>query len=354
MARFFYIAINVINSFSLILHLGDSALGFIVAYNLYLRPENFTPSALTNIRSELVNNQFLAYASYSFGFPKLLVHMSPTLANALNDFGCKIDAQKKAIYKKNRKLRDERERKKAKRSSMSSRSKENSNQNSVNTEGMQLADVSNDLADNTPVAPVMDNEAVEIELSSANQIDEATANDQETSNDTSDLKKEDNPKVQDGCDIIEIEPQINSSSEVIEEINSSEVVKEAKSEKVDPIVEAIPLTLNEGLELFWNELPPAPKVAGDIVEAIIGAVFLDSFGDLEKTSQVIVRLLIEPWWPLFVAVSKKSNDDGLADIINPTKEFYLLATKSRCHKIVVKYVIICSFYWFLIFMNNYF
>ncbi|KAJ3025951.1 UNVERIFIED_CONTAM: hypothetical protein HDU68_006423 [Siphonaria sp. JEL0065] len=55
-------------------YLGDSILGYIIAHHLYLLPQKLEPGDLSNMKAELVNNQFLAIASFRLGLPKLLIH----------------------------------------------------------------------------------------------------------------------------------------------------------------------------------------------------------------------------------------------------------------------------------------
>ncbi|KAJ3192469.1 hypothetical protein HK101_006530 [Irineochytrium annulatum] len=169
--------------------LGDAVLGFIVANHLFIRPEDFSPSKLTDLRSELVNNQFLAIASYDIGLHKLLMHSSSALAASLAAFGQQIEAVRQGRTK--------------------------------------LA------ADHT----------------------------------------------MDAC----------------------------ASDDVD-----------------HSALIDAPKAVSDVLEALIGAVTVDSDGDLTAASKVIETVIIRPWWKLFIAAS--DGDGGFANIQNPVKELYVAAT----------------------------
>jgi dsRNA-specific ribonuclease len=49
--------------------------------------------------------------------------------------------------------------------------------------------------------------------------------------------------------------------------------------------------------MFWNHLETAPKTLGDLYEAMLGAVFLDSGFKLEPVKQIIQRTLLDLWWP---------------------------------------------------------
>lgn len=48
-------------------------------------------------------------------------------------------------------------------------------------------------------------------------------------------------------------------------------------------------------ECFQKGVNEAPKVLGDIIESLIGAIYLDSMGCLETTWQIIQPLL-EPFY----------------------------------------------------------
>ncbi|KAI9094994.1 hypothetical protein DFS34DRAFT_628057 [Phlyctochytrium arcticum] len=51
-------------------------------------------------------------------------------------------------------------------------------------------------------------------------------------------------------------------------------------------------------ELFWTQVDP-PKAAGDVVESLIGAAFLDCSCDLDKVWLIIKKIIIDPWWNSF-------------------------------------------------------
>ncbi|KAI8918847.1 hypothetical protein BC831DRAFT_482028 [Entophlyctis helioformis] len=58
-------------------------------------------------------------------------------------------------------------------------------------------------------------------------------------------------------------------------------------------------------QLFWNTTISAPKAAGDIYEAIIGAVFVDSSFSVNAAWAVVKTTMIDPWWKWFAPVIKK-------------------------------------------------
>ncbi|TPX45775.1 hypothetical protein SeLEV6574_g03670 [Synchytrium endobioticum] len=51
--------------------------------------------------------------------------------------------------------------------------------------------------------------------------------------------------------------------------------------------------------LYWNSLS-SPKVAADILEAVLGAVWVDSDGDSKVVASLVTRFILEPHWQLFL------------------------------------------------------
>jgi dsRNA-specific ribonuclease len=73
-------AITSGSSYERLEFLGDSILGFIAMKHIYtMSGLKLTPGAMSDLRSEMVHNQFLGAVSAWLGFPKLLNHMSPVL-----------------------------------------------------------------------------------------------------------------------------------------------------------------------------------------------------------------------------------------------------------------------------------
>ncbi|KAJ3295768.1 hypothetical protein HDU79_008464 [Rhizoclosmatium sp. JEL0117] len=167
--------------------LGDSILGYLIAHQLYLRPENLNPGQLSDMKSELVNNQFLAAASFQLGLHKLVIHASPGLAHILSDFGEKFETMKRK----------------------------------------------------------------------AKKLDTGT--------------------------------------------------------------------------LFWHNLPPAPKTISDVLEALLGAVFLDSGCNLNVVERIIQKVLIEPWWSLFMETGSLK-----LTCQHPLRDFYEFADRGRCKDIILR------------------
>ncbi|KAJ3024521.1 UNVERIFIED_CONTAM: hypothetical protein HDU68_008036 [Siphonaria sp. JEL0065] len=75
-------------------------------------------------------------------------------------------------------------------------------------------------------------------------------------------------------------------------------------------------------EFYWNSLPHAPKTASDVLEALIGAVFVDSGCDYEVAKALVKRLVIREWWEFF-----KISGASIAGVSNPTREMAAYAEK---------------------------
>ncbi|KAJ3135272.1 Dicer-like protein 1 [Geranomyces variabilis] len=153
-------AASEVNSYQRLEFLGDAVLGFVVTrYAFNLEPA-LNPGDLTQLRSELVNNQFLSCVAWRIQLPKMLEHMDSGLASAIATFGALFDA-------------------------------------------------------------------------------------------------------------------------AVEERRLKPDQHEAN--------------------LFWASLAASPKAAGDVYEAMLGAVFLDSDFDIEAVWRVVEKTLIDPWWHFFAA-----------------------------------------------------
>ncbi|KAJ3207833.1 hypothetical protein HDU82_003263 [Entophlyctis luteolus] len=84
-------------------------------------------------------------------------------------------------------------------------------------------------------------------------------------------------------------------------------------------------------KLFWQDLPVAPKTISDVLEALIGAVFVDSGCDFDVVHGLIHRVLIRPWWHLFV-----HSGNVAIDISNPIGSLYMLVENGFCDEIFMK------------------
>ncbi|KAH6559809.1 hypothetical protein BASA60_000457 [Batrachochytrium salamandrivorans] len=87
--------------------------------------------------------------------------------------------------------------------------------------------------------------------------------------------------------------------------------------------------------LFWNKGTTAPKTLGDVYEALLGAVFLDSKFDLQCVSNLLDRTLILPWWWRFTLLFDGAN----MAYQNPIGELRTLAfTLLKCIDLEYSYV----------------
>lgn len=87
--------------------------------------------------------------------------------------------------------------------------------------------------------------------------------------------------------------------------------------------------------LFWNDLPPAPKAAGDLYEAVVGAVFVDSGFDIEATWHVVRRTLVEKWWHRFDG--ELGTNEGFVTM-HPHSEITQLVDQLNCGRLQTTYV----------------
>ncbi|KAI9348115.1 hypothetical protein BDR26DRAFT_854000 [Obelidium mucronatum] len=84
-------------------------------------------------------------------------------------------------------------------------------------------------------------------------------------------------------------------------------------------------------EFYWNSLPHAPKTASDVLEALIGAVFVDSGSDYEVAKALVDRIVIRPWMEYFNA-----SGGSIAGVSNPTREMAAYAEKCGCDAFFVR------------------
>ncbi|KAI9017504.1 hypothetical protein BC832DRAFT_588764 [Gaertneriomyces semiglobifer] len=71
--------------------LGDAVLGYVITRYLYTLEPPMSPGVLTSVRSDLVNNQFLACISCTLGLPQKLEHMDGRLSCAMMTFAQTLD-----------------------------------------------------------------------------------------------------------------------------------------------------------------------------------------------------------------------------------------------------------------------
>jgi endoribonuclease Dicer len=203
---------------------GDTVLGWIIALYIYNREDNFDPGKLSSLKGELVNNQFLAVAAHNIGLTGCIIHMNPTLASTLSEFGAELK-------------------------NLLSR--------------MMIAH--------------------KLELTG------------------------------------------------IHLVNQDDLTIQSKSNEARTYT---------GHLLVWHDQPPCPKAAGDVLESVIGAIYLDSKCDLTVCETVLKKIILDPWFPLFIKAGvDRSGDDfqsGLVGIVNPVSELYGLASSGQCRAIEIK------------------
>jgi dsRNA-specific ribonuclease len=85
--------------------------------------------------------------------------------------------------------------------------------------------------------------------------------------------------------------------------------------------------------LFWHSIPEAPKVLSDILEAIIGAIFIDCTMQADIITGFIERLIIKPWLPL-IKIAMGSN---LSPMVHPLNEMTNLTNKLSCQQVIFRY-----------------
>jgi dsRNA-specific ribonuclease len=82
--------------------------------------------------------------------------------------------------------------------------------------------------------------------------------------------------------------------------------------------------------VFWNQLVFAPKPLGDVVESIIGAVFVDSGFNLDAVKEVLDTIIFRPWWPRFGSFV---HEQGLSTK-HPAIELIDQMCELKCHQLV--------------------
>jgi dsRNA-specific ribonuclease len=87
--------------------------------------------------------------------------------------------------------------------------------------------------------------------------------------------------------------------------------------------------------LYWNRLSSAPKTMGDVVESVLGAVFVDSEFSLETIHQVLDTIIFKPWWERFKGVI---SPEGIS-IQHPASELSKFLDTSKCTQLLARYFI---------------
>lgn len=77
-------------------------------------------------------------------------------------------------------------------------------------------------------------------------------------------------------------------------------------------MESIPDTIfgDIGAVLALPELANPPKALGDVVESLIGAVFIDSDGDMDEVTSVINQLVIKPYIQVVLEAQNKNSNSA--------------------------------------------
>ncbi|KAI8617471.1 hypothetical protein BC830DRAFT_99023 [Chytriomyces sp. MP71] len=179
------------NCFQRLEFLGDAILGFVTAQELFAYPENFGPGALSSLKDEMVNNQYLSVVSYKLGLHTLVKHSSSPLSQDFAEFGARLE--------------------------------------------------------------------------------EARRQDEQ-------------------------------------------------------------LPQHKVREFFWHSLPHAPKTVSDVLEALIGAVFVDSGCDFDVARKLVERLILADWWEYFAKNGSKAED-----VSNPARDVATYAETCCCDEFFVRF-----------------
>ncbi|KAJ3234335.1 hypothetical protein HDU81_001491 [Chytriomyces hyalinus] len=84
-------------------------------------------------------------------------------------------------------------------------------------------------------------------------------------------------------------------------------------------------------EFYWHSLPHAPKTVSDVLEAMIGAVFVDSGCDFEVAKNFVDRLIVQDFWDSFMTTGA-----SIKGVANPTREMALYAENCGCDAFYVR------------------
>ena len=125
---------------------------------------------------------------------------------------------------------------------------------------------------------------------------------------------------------------LNHTSEIL--LNAMSTWGSSFAKKLDESSHAMQSALENGeplvdeeILLFWNRMEPSPKVMGDIFEAILGAVFVDSGFQMEQIDLVLENVMFSCWWPRFSGLMEK--DKGL-QIKHPMRTLIDIIHSLKC------------------------
>jgi dsRNA-specific ribonuclease len=107
---------------------------------------------------------------------------------------------------------------------------------------------------------------------------------------------------------------------------------EEKLKETNLLIELNGEDVDASIFMFWNEMETAPKTLGDLYEALLGAVFLDSGFKIEPVQKIIQTTLLDVWWPRIEPLLHGS--DGL-EIQQPQQLIAGIVKNNQCAEFIV-------------------
>ncbi|KAJ3073422.1 Dicer-like protein 1 [Podochytrium sp. JEL0797] len=90
-------------------------------------------------------------------------------------------------------------------------------------------------------------------------------------------------------------------------------------------------------EFFWHNMPHAPKSISDVLEALIGAVFVDSGCDYEVAKALVERVVIHDWFEVFMEAGA-----SISGVLNPSRDIIDYAESCGCDAFFVRMTDVAS------------